>query len=53
MKRVRPEEMTAVGFEPTRIAPRELESRALDRSAKLSMLCAAHFYYLSKLESRY
>ena len=28
--------MTAVGFEPTRIAPRELESRALDRSAKLS-----------------
>ena len=28
--------MTAVGFEPTRIAPPELESGALDRSAKLS-----------------
>ena len=28
--------MSAVGFEPTRIAPRELESRALDRSAKLT-----------------
>jgi hypothetical protein len=30
--------MTAVGFEPTRIAPPELESGALDRSAKLSRL---------------
>ena len=29
--------MSAVGFEPTRIAPRELESRALDRSAKLTL----------------
>ena len=29
--------MTAVGFEPTRIAPPELESGALDRSAKLSV----------------
>ena len=28
--------MSAVGFEPTRIAPPELESGALDRSAKLS-----------------
>jgi hypothetical protein len=28
--------MTAVGFEPTRIAPPELESGALDHSAKLS-----------------
>ena len=28
--------LTAVGFEPTRIAPPELESGALDRSAKLS-----------------
>ena len=28
--------MTAVGFEPTRIAPPELESGALDRSAKLT-----------------
>ena len=28
--------MTAVGFEPTRITPPELESGALDRSAKLS-----------------
>jgi hypothetical protein len=30
--------LTAVGFEPTRIAPPELESGALDRSAKLSRL---------------
>ena len=30
--------MTAVGFEPTRIAPPELESGALDRSAKLSLV---------------
>ena len=30
--------MTAVGFEPTRIAPPELESGALDRSAKLSLI---------------
>ena len=29
--------MSAVGFEPTRIAPPELESGALDRSAKLSV----------------
>ena len=29
--------MTAVGFEPTRFAPPELESGALDRSAKLSV----------------
>ena len=28
--------MSAVGFEPTRIAPPELESGALDRSAKLT-----------------
>ena len=28
--------VTAVGFEPTRIAPPELESGALDHSAKLS-----------------
>ena len=28
--------VSAVGFEPTRIAPPELESGALDRSAKLS-----------------
>ena len=28
--------LSAVGFEPTRIAPPELESGALDRSAKLS-----------------
>ena len=32
--------LTAVGFEPTRIAPPELESGALDRSAKLS--CAQY-----------
>ena len=30
--------MTAVGFEPTRIAPPELESGALDHSAKLSIV---------------
>ena len=29
--------LTAVGFEPMRIAPPELESGALDRSAKLSL----------------
>ena len=29
--------MTAVGFEPTRFSPPELESGALDRSAKLSV----------------
>ena len=29
--------MTAVGFEPTRFAPRQLECRALDHSATLSM----------------
>ena len=29
-------EVTAVGFEPTRIAPSELESDALDHSATLS-----------------
>ena len=28
--------LSAVGFEPTRIAPPELESGALDRSAKLT-----------------
>ena len=28
--------MSAVGFEPTRISPPELESGALDRSAKLT-----------------
>ena len=28
--------LTAVGFEPTRFSPPELESGALDRSAKLS-----------------
>ena len=33
--------MTAVGFEPTRIAPPELESGALDRSAKLTTVAAA------------
>ena len=33
--------MTAVGFEPTRIAPPELESGALDRSAKLSNVSIA------------
>ena len=33
-------QMTAVGFEPTRIAPPELESGALDRSAKLSLRVA-------------
>ena len=33
--------MTAVGFEPTRISPPELESGALDRSAKLSMFHSA------------
>ena len=31
--------VTAVGFEPTRIAPPELESGALDHSAKLSCPC--------------
>ena len=31
------QKLTAVGFEPTRIAPPELESGALDRSAKLSV----------------
>ena len=31
--------MSAVGFEPTRIAPPELESGALDRSAKLTHTC--------------
>ena len=30
--------MSAVGFEPTRIAPPELESGALDRSAKLTLV---------------
>ena len=30
--------MSAVGFEPTRISPPELESGALDRSAKLTHL---------------
>ena len=35
--------MTAVGFEPTRIAPPELESGALDRSAKLT---SEHKYQL-------
>jgi hypothetical protein len=30
--------MSAVGFEPTRIAPPELESGALDRSAKLTRM---------------
>ena len=36
--------MTAVGFEPTRIAPPELESGALDRSAKLSRVSGGiHF----------
>ncbi len=29
--------LSAVGFEPTRIAPPELESGALDRSAKLTL----------------
>ena len=33
----RTQKVTAVGFEPTRIAPPELESGALDRSAKLSL----------------
>jgi hypothetical protein len=32
----REKEMSAVGFEPTRISPPELESGALDRSAKLT-----------------
>ena len=32
------QKLTAVGFEPTRIAPPELESGALDRSAKLSWI---------------
>ena len=31
-----PQKLTATGFEPVRIAPPELESGALDRSAKLS-----------------
>ena len=34
--------MTAVGFEPTRIAPPELESGALDHSAKLSVKVVLH-----------
>ena len=33
--------MSAVGFEPTRIAPPELESGALDRSAKLTVRTGA------------
>ena len=37
VKRLVKRKMTAVGFEPTRIAPPELESGALDRSAKLSL----------------
>ena len=32
----RKEKVSAVGFEPTRISPPELESGALDRSAKLT-----------------
>ena len=32
--------VTAVGFEPTRIAPPELESGALDHSTKLFGQCA-------------
>ena len=38
--------MTAVGFEPTRLATVELESTPLDRSGKLSM-CGEHFVYVS------
>ena len=45
------EQMTAVGFEPTRIAPPELESGALDRSAKLSSCVeggAIHFHTFTR-----
>ena len=41
--------MTAVGFEPTRIAPPELESGALDRSAKLSARQKQVKHFLEKI----
>ena len=42
--------MTAVGFEPTRIAPPELESGALDHSAKLSWVLMLEFKGMTRIE---
>ena len=45
--------LTAVGFEPTRFAPRELESRALDHSAMLSQNSVLRKLYTRRLGSEF
>ena len=42
--------LTAVGFEPTRIAPPELESGALDRSAILTLLVIQYNFTRSEFK---